>query len=189
VIIVCDRYSAYKKLARLVGIILRAFCWAHVRREVLDAGRALAELEAWALDWKAHSGELYHLNQQRLAQWRPELPLSEQNAAFGPAHQALQAALGNLHDEAVRALQDTVNEGKEGTNAAVVSLSKSAITSVTNRCQAHNSVISSTRLSARSRHSALALAPGHARYAIASSVGITNNAGDICIESSTMPVS
>ncbi len=39
VIIVCDRYSAYKKLARLVGAILLAFCWAHVRRDFLDAGR------------------------------------------------------------------------------------------------------------------------------------------------------
>jgi transposase len=126
VIIVCDRYSAYKKLARLVGIILLAFCWAHVRRDFLDAGRALAELEAWALDWKARIGELYHLNQQRLAQWQQERPLSEQNATFGQAHQALQAALGNLHDEAARTLQDNVDEGKEETNAPAVSLSKSA---------------------------------------------------------------
>ena len=40
VIIVCDRYSAYKKLARLAPHILLAFCWAHVRRDFLDAGRA-----------------------------------------------------------------------------------------------------------------------------------------------------
>jgi len=39
-IIVCDRYSAYKKLARLALNILLAFCWAHVRRDFLDAGRA-----------------------------------------------------------------------------------------------------------------------------------------------------
>ena len=115
VIIVCDRYSAYKKLARLVGTILLAFCWAHVRRDFLDAGRALVKLEAWALDWKARIGELYHLNQQRLAQWQPERPLSEQNAAFGQAQQVLQATLGNLHDEAARALQDNVDEGKEAT--------------------------------------------------------------------------
>ncbi len=85
-----------------------------------------AELEFWALDWKARIGELYHLNQQRLAQWQQERPLSEQNAAFGQAQQALQVALDNLHDEATRALQDTVDEGKERTNAAVVPLSKSA---------------------------------------------------------------
>jgi len=39
VIIVCDRYSAYKKLARLLPIILLAFCWAHVRRDFLNAGK------------------------------------------------------------------------------------------------------------------------------------------------------
>ena len=69
-----------------------------MRRDFLDAGRTLAELEFWALDWKAHIGELYHLNQQRLAQWQPERPLSEQNAAFGQAQQALQAALDNLKE-------------------------------------------------------------------------------------------
>jgi len=37
VIIVCDRYSAYKKLARLSNAILLAFCWAHVRRDFLNA--------------------------------------------------------------------------------------------------------------------------------------------------------
>jgi hypothetical protein len=42
-IIVCDRYSAYKKLARLLPIILLAFCWARVRREFLNAGKAFAE--------------------------------------------------------------------------------------------------------------------------------------------------
>ncbi len=97
-----------------------------MRRDFLDAGRALVKLEAWALDWKARIGELYHLNQQRLAQWQPERPLSEQNAAFGQAQQVLQAALGNLHDEAARALQDNVDEGKEATHAQAVPLSKSA---------------------------------------------------------------
>ncbi len=31
VIVVCDRYSAYEKLARLNAVIILAFCWAHVR--------------------------------------------------------------------------------------------------------------------------------------------------------------
>ena len=57
VIIVCDRYSAYKKLARLADAILLAFCWAHVRRDFLDAGRSYKALEPWALDWKARIGE------------------------------------------------------------------------------------------------------------------------------------
>jgi transposase len=66
VIIVCDRYSAYKKLARLVEGILLAFCWAHVRRDFLNAGRSFAELQGWALEWKERIGTRYHLNALRL---------------------------------------------------------------------------------------------------------------------------
>jgi transposase len=51
-IIVCDRYSAYKKLARLADGIVLAFCWAHLRRDFLEAGRAFAPLERWALECK-----------------------------------------------------------------------------------------------------------------------------------------
>ena len=72
VIIVCDRYSAYKKLARLLPIILLAFCWAHVRRDFLNAGKAFAELADWAVTIKKHIGTLYHLNKERLMHWNPE---------------------------------------------------------------------------------------------------------------------
>jgi transposase len=102
VIIVCDRYSAYKKLARLADNILLAFCWAHVRRDFLDAGRGFAELEAWALQWKERIGALYHLNGLRLEHWDPERPLTEQSAAFNQHHEALQQALQRIHDEATR---------------------------------------------------------------------------------------
>ncbi|QVL48664.1 MAG: IS66 family transposase [Thiocapsa sp.] len=103
-IIVCDRYSAYKKLARLAENILLAFCRAHVRRDFLEAGRALPALEPWALDFKARLGMLYHLNQQRLAHWDPDRPLAQQGAAFEHAQAALQAALADLHAEAERLL-------------------------------------------------------------------------------------
>ena len=32
IIVICDRYSAYKSLARQLSFIILAFCWAHVRR-------------------------------------------------------------------------------------------------------------------------------------------------------------
>ena len=104
VIIVCDRYSAYKKLARLAGNILLAFCWAHVRRDFLDAGRALAVLEDWALHWKDRIATLYALNAQRLAHWDPERPLVEQGEDFHQPHAALQAALADMRAEAERLL-------------------------------------------------------------------------------------
>lgn len=40
VIVVCDRYSAYKRLARQNPRIILAFCWAHVRRDFLDYARS-----------------------------------------------------------------------------------------------------------------------------------------------------
>ncbi len=101
-IIVCDRYSAYKKLARLAKNIILAFCWAHVRRDYLDAGRSFCELEPWAMQWKAHIGTLYHLNRLRLEHWKPEYPLTEQSEAFNQHHQALKDALQQMHDEATR---------------------------------------------------------------------------------------
>ena len=107
VIIVCDRYSAYKKLARLLPIILLAFCWAHVRRDFLNAGKAFAELADWAVTIKKHIGTLYHLNKQRLMHWNPERPLTEQNAEFSQHHQRLQQALNKLHQHATDLVADS----------------------------------------------------------------------------------
>lgn len=102
VILVCDRYSAYKKLARLSEIILLAFCWTHVRRDFLDAGRSMTELTDWALEWKERIGVLYHFNHQRLEHWQPELPLAQQSATFQLRHLALTEALQDVHAEALR---------------------------------------------------------------------------------------
>jgi transposase len=124
-ILVCDRYSAYKKLARLALNILLAFCWAHVRRDFLDAARAFCELQEWALQWKARIGTLYHLNRLRLAQWDPEQGLTEQGASFQQHHQALQRALQCMHEEATRMV---AAESAEGTPSARAALSNSART-------------------------------------------------------------
>jgi len=100
VIIVCDRYSAYKKLARLAPNIVLAFCWAHMRRDFLDAGRGFRELEAWALQWKERIGALYHLNGLRIEHWNPERALAQQCDAFQEHHAALKQALQLAHEEA-----------------------------------------------------------------------------------------
>lgn len=130
VILVCDRYSAYKKLARLALNILLAFCWAHVRRDFLDAGRAFAELEPWALEWKEQIGTLYHLNRLRLEQWDRERPLAQQSAAFQRYHEALQAPLQRMHEEATRSVapQRVVVQNDEGAHREGAALSKSAHT-------------------------------------------------------------
>lgn len=65
-VLVCDRYAAYKKVARIMGLLL-AFCWAHVRRDYLTLARSYPDTEAWAMGWVQRIGTLYHLNAARLA--------------------------------------------------------------------------------------------------------------------------
>jgi len=65
-IISCDRYSAYKRFARLNPGINLAFCWAHQRRDFLDLANSYPESTAWAFEWVDRIGNLYHLNAVRL---------------------------------------------------------------------------------------------------------------------------
>jgi transposase len=65
-IVLCDRYSGYKKLARILGKILLAFCWAHQRRDFIELANAHPDLSGWAVSWVERIGELYHLNDERL---------------------------------------------------------------------------------------------------------------------------
>ena len=102
VIIVCDRYSAYKKLARLSDAILLAFCWAHVRRDFLNAGRGYKALEAWALEWQERIAALYHHNRLRLEHWDSERPVDQQTEGFEQHHQKVHELLRQMHQEATR---------------------------------------------------------------------------------------
>jgi transposase len=104
-ILVCDRYSAYKCLAKEMPVLLLAFCWAHVRRDFIDAARRFPQHKEWMFDWVEAIRELYRINKQRLGEWDPEAPLEQQSAAFARHHQALIAALSAMEqrrDEALR---------------------------------------------------------------------------------------
>ena len=89
IIVICDRYSAYKSLARQLTFITLAFCWAHVRRDYLDAARKYPELTEWAMDWVGKIGELYHINNKRTKEFDPKLPVQRQSAAFKKEHEKL----------------------------------------------------------------------------------------------------
>jgi len=98
-ILSCDRYSAYKKFARLHPGVVLAFCWAHQRRDFLELAHAYPACEPWALEWVGAIGELYHLNAVRL-----QTPAdSAQRAA---AQAALHEAMQRLANERERALAD-----------------------------------------------------------------------------------
>lgn len=92
VIVVCDRYKGYIRLAREIPLVLLAFCWAHVRRDFLDAARSYPKLEAWMFEWVECIGELYALNRQRLEDWEETEELEKQNPGFKKHQRALELA-------------------------------------------------------------------------------------------------
>ena len=58
-----DRYKAYQAIDKVKsGLIILAFCWAHVRRDFLAVARTWPGAGGWALGWVERIGELYHLN-------------------------------------------------------------------------------------------------------------------------------
>ena len=62
VVFVCDRYSAYKSLAKSRDDLILAYCWAHVRRDFLKAARSWPELEDWMWTWVNDIRTLYRPN-------------------------------------------------------------------------------------------------------------------------------
>ena len=97
VIVVCDRWSAYKALARRAGgrIVLQ-FCWSHQRRDFRKAGTGFAELQPWAEAWLDRIGSVFDLAKRRRQAWQPGLPLDQQDATFHKYQQHLQAAFDGL---------------------------------------------------------------------------------------------
>jgi len=89
IIVICDRYSAYKALAKQMPFIILAFCWAHVRRDFLDAATKYTELEKWSLYWVEKISELYHINNQRCKEFVPKLSIQEQSTLFNEQHEKL----------------------------------------------------------------------------------------------------
>ena len=99
IIVVCDRYSAYKSLAKQLPFIVLAFCWAHVRRDFLDAGKKYPELEDWALSWVEKIGVLYHINNVRCKEFDPKLPVQWQTPSFKKQHEKLVEEMDAIAEE------------------------------------------------------------------------------------------
>jgi len=96
VIVVCDRYSAYKRLCREIDLIVLAFCWAHVRRDFLDAAKSWPGLEAWMFTWVDTIGGLYALNKQRLLHWDETRALADQSEKFKQQQSPLEVASNQM---------------------------------------------------------------------------------------------
>jgi len=89
-ILVVDRYKAYQAIDQVKqGLIVLAFCWAHVRRDFVTVARTWPEQEGWALGWVERIGEVYRLNDERLA-------AREEPVQFAAADAPLRVAVAAL---------------------------------------------------------------------------------------------
>ena len=81
-ILVVDRYSAYKAMQQVKdGLIVLAFCWAHVRRDFLAVARSWPSEEEWTLEWVNRIGQLYAANAARVEVWESKpLEFAQQDA-------------------------------------------------------------------------------------------------------------
>ena len=96
-VLVCDAYSAYKKLARVLGgILVLAWCWVHLRRKFIQAAAGNDALDKWRDRWLDRIGRLFQLNRVRLRHYDPEAGMEGQSRKFGIAHRQLQGAVDRL---------------------------------------------------------------------------------------------
>jgi transposase len=99
-IMVVDRYKAYQVIKQVKsGMIVLAFCWAHVRRDFVALARSWPEQESWALAWVEGIGKIYALNDARLA-------VQDDPAAFAAADAALRAGVTALGGQGETAVAD-----------------------------------------------------------------------------------
>ena len=97
VVLVCDRLSTYKRLAReLDGKVILQWCWAHQRRSFIDRAAGHVRLRRWCQRWIERIAEIYRLNDARLEHCDPALPLERQTPAFDVAHARLKKAVDEL---------------------------------------------------------------------------------------------
>ena len=96
VVLVCDRYSAYKCFAKSCDELILAYCWAHVRRDFLKAARSWPELDSWMWAWIDDIRDLSRVNAARLEAWDDTVPLDQQPAAFVERHGELTSQLNQM---------------------------------------------------------------------------------------------
>jgi transposase len=86
-----DRYAAYPAMKQVKeGHITLALCWAHMRRDFIEAERSRPELCAWASAWLTRIGNVYRLNEARLQVWQSDA------LAFATADQQVRTAVAEM---------------------------------------------------------------------------------------------
>ena len=98
-LLVCDRLSTYKSLAReLGGKVILCWCWAHQRRSFLDCAAGHVRLTRWCQGWIERIAAIYRLNDARLEHYDPTL--ERQRPEFDALQCELQATVARLFADA-----------------------------------------------------------------------------------------
>lgn len=97
VVLLVDRLSSYKAMAPVkAGLVVLAFCWAHVRRDFIAVAKSFPELKPWALGWLRLIRQAYRHNGRRLEQLGA--------AGFAEADAALRLVMGAMRARAAEEL-------------------------------------------------------------------------------------
>ena len=100
VVMMVDRYSAYKAMAQVkTGNATLAFCWAHVRRDFIKVGKGWDESKPWALAWLRRIRGLYRHDPQRREH-------EAGTVAFTAADADLRQAVAAMQEQAKTELAD-----------------------------------------------------------------------------------
>lgn len=91
VVLMVDRLASYKAMAPVkAGLVVLAFCWAHVRRDFIAVAKSFPELKPWALRWLRLIRQAYQHNARRREQLG-KAGFAEPDAALRSVMDALQA--------------------------------------------------------------------------------------------------
>ena len=113
VFLVCDRYGAYKKMAReLHGKVILCWCWVHQRRDFIDCAAGQVGLTQWCRGWIERIASIYRLNKARLEHYDPGR--ERQPPAFETAKRELKEALDSVFAQAERELAALPAKAREG---------------------------------------------------------------------------
>ena len=97
VVLLVDRLSSYKAMAPVKdGLVVLAFCWAHVRRDFIAVAKSFPELKTWALRWLRLIRQAYRHNGRRLDRLG--------GAGLAEADAALRLVMGAMKAQAAEEL-------------------------------------------------------------------------------------
>jgi transposase len=92
VVLMVDRYSAYKAMAQVKrGSVVLVFCWAHVRRDFVKVGKGWPGHKEWALAWLRRIRELYCADRRRRGSKADSAEYTTADAELRRAVAAMQA--------------------------------------------------------------------------------------------------